>query len=122
MTALTVAERCARIVAEFDEWLAVRVLRDELKYEDLPQLNDAFRDYFADTRTARDSGLAMKIILVDNFDRERPGLSDEVLIAEGVSEHYVEKIVTALDANSLPEDDYAFKAVPNNHKLRKYTA
>jgi len=63
----------------------------------------------------------VKIILVDNFDRERPGLSDDVLIAESVSEHYVEKIVTALNAKSLPDDDYVFIAVPDNHKLRKYT-
>ena len=41
----------------------------------------------------------MKIILADNFDRERPGPSDDVLIAENVSEIYVEKIVTALNAN-----------------------
>lgn len=63
----------------------------------------------------------MKIILVDNFDRERPGLSDEVLIAESVSEHYVETIVTALNAKSAPDDDYAFKAVPDDYRLRKYT-
>lgn len=52
----SVQERCARIIAEFDEWLAVRVLRQELSHEDLPHLNDAFRDYFADTRTARSAG------------------------------------------------------------------
>jgi len=51
-----VGERCARILDEFDEWLAIRVLRLKLAHEDLPQLNDAFRDYFSDTRTARSSG------------------------------------------------------------------
>lgn len=52
---LPVLQRCTRILDEFDEWLAVRVLRLKLTHEDLPQLNDAFRDYFADTRTARSS-------------------------------------------------------------------
>lgn len=46
-------ERCLRILDEFDEWLAVRVLRLKLRSEDLPHLNDAFRDYFADTRMTR---------------------------------------------------------------------
>lgn len=52
---LPIAQRCTRIVDEFDEWLAVRVLRLKLSHEALPQLNDAFRDYFANTRTARSS-------------------------------------------------------------------
>lgn len=64
----------------------------------------------------------MKIICVDNFDRERPGLSDDVLIAESVSEHYAETIVAALNEkfSPTPNDDYFFKAVPDNHTLRKY--
>lgn len=52
---MSVQERCSRILDEFDEWLAVRRLRFKLKHEDLPQLNDAFRDYFADMRTMRGS-------------------------------------------------------------------
>lgn len=48
-----VHERCTRIVDEFDEWLAIHVLRLKLAHEDLPQLNDAFRDYFADTRSQK---------------------------------------------------------------------
>lgn len=56
MKQLSVQERCSHIIAEFDEWLAARVPRNELKHEDLPQLNDAFRDYFAGARTARASG------------------------------------------------------------------
>ena len=64
----------------------------------------------------------MKIICVDNFDRERPGLSDDVLIAESVPEHYVETIVWALNAkfSPNPNDEYHFKAVPDNYTLRKY--
>ncbi len=51
-----VQERCNRIIDEFDEWLAIRVLRLKLQHEDLPQLNDTFRDYFSDTRAARTQG------------------------------------------------------------------
>jgi hypothetical protein len=53
---MSVQDRCARILDDFDEWLAIRRLQFELKHEDLPQLNDAFRDYFAGMRTARGSG------------------------------------------------------------------
>jgi len=64
----------------------------------------------------------VKIIRVDNFDRERLGLSDDVLIAESVSEHYVETMVWALNAKFCPNpnDEYHFKAVPDNYELRKY--
>lgn len=53
---MSVQDRCVRILDEFDEWLAIRRLQFELKYEDLAQLNDAFREYFADMRTAQKSG------------------------------------------------------------------
>lgn len=53
ITVLPVRDRCNRIIDEFDEWLAVHVLRFGFQHEDLPQLNAAFRDYFSDTRTAR---------------------------------------------------------------------
>jgi hypothetical protein len=53
---MSVQDRCVRILDEFDEWLAIRRLQLELKHEDLPQLNEAFRDYFAGMRTARGSG------------------------------------------------------------------
>lgn len=53
---MPVQERCLRILAEFDVWLAARRLQYGLRYEDLPQLNDAFRGYFADTRTVQGSG------------------------------------------------------------------
>jgi hypothetical protein len=52
VAASPVHDRCERIVGEFAEWLAVHVLRYKLKHEDLPQLNDAFRAYFAGTRSA----------------------------------------------------------------------
>jgi hypothetical protein len=48
-----VQERCNCIIDEFDQWLAIHAVRYEFKHTDLPQLNDAFRDYFAGTRTAR---------------------------------------------------------------------
>jgi hypothetical protein len=53
---MSVEDRCARILDEFDEWLAICRLQLELKHEDLSQLNDAFRDYFAGMRTTRESG------------------------------------------------------------------
>jgi hypothetical protein len=53
VAAMPVRERCARIVVAFDEWLSVHVLRYGLKHDDLPQLNDAFRDYFAGARSER---------------------------------------------------------------------
>lgn len=56
VAALPVHERCDRILVEFDEWLALHVLRFQLTHDDLPQLNDAFRDYFAGTRTAQGPG------------------------------------------------------------------
>ena len=51
-----VQTRCKRIIDEFDEWLAVRAIRLQFKHEELPQLNDAFRAYFSDTRTAHTPG------------------------------------------------------------------
>ncbi len=60
---LSVSQRCARIIDEFDEWLAVRVLRLKLASADLPQLNDVFRVYFTDTRTVHSSEGARKTAL-----------------------------------------------------------
>lgn len=42
-----------KIINEFDYWLALQVLNNDLKYEDLPYLNDTFRDYFLHMRTTR---------------------------------------------------------------------
>jgi hypothetical protein len=56
MANMPVQERCLRILDEFDEWLAARRLQYGLRYEDLPQLNAAFRGYFANTRTVQGSG------------------------------------------------------------------
>lgn len=53
---MSLQERCDSILDEFDEWLAIRRLRFQLSYEDLPQLNDAFRDYFSGMRTVRRPG------------------------------------------------------------------
>lgn len=56
VTSMPVQERCLRILAEFDAWLAARRFQYGLTYEDLPQLNDAFRGYFSGTRTVQGSG------------------------------------------------------------------
>ncbi len=56
----------------------------------------------------------MKIIAVDNFDREIR--SDEV-IAENLNDYYA-KLITRLLNAGLPEDsDLFFRAVENDYKL-----
>lgn len=47
--------RCGQIIADFDRWLALQVLNGRLRYDDLPSLNDMFRDYFANMRSAKPS-------------------------------------------------------------------
>lgn len=64
----------------------------------------------------------MKIISVDNFDRERIGTSDDQLIAASVDAHYVDIMVKALN-DRYCADDHAerfFKAVPDDYVLREY--
>lgn len=46
-----IREACSDIIYEFDRWLALQVLNRKLSWSELPHLNDAFREYFADTRT-----------------------------------------------------------------------
>jgi hypothetical protein len=63
----------------------------------------------------------VKIISVDNFDREQLGASDDKLIADHVDAYYVDTIVAAL--NATYSGDHAarfFKAVPDNYVLREY--
>lgn len=45
--------KCVYILNEFDRWLAVQVLHQELSWDELPKLNDMFREYFSDTRTEK---------------------------------------------------------------------
>ena len=53
---LPVQKRVEFVLDEFDEWLAVHVLRLKFQHADLSLLNDAFRDYFAGMRSARSPG------------------------------------------------------------------
>ena len=65
----------------------------------------------------------MKIISVDNFDREQLGVSDDRLVAENVTnEAYAKTMVDALNAKycSTPHDDRFFKIVPDDYKLVRY--
>ena len=64
----------------------------------------------------------MKIISVDNFDREQCGVSDDELIAENVPAFYAEAIVTALNEKfcAFSHSERFFKVVADNCKLRKY--
>ncbi len=57
----------------------------------------------------------MKIICVDNFDRENV---DDTLIAENVSEHFVKVIVEPL--NEKFSGSVYFRAVPDDHKLHVF--
>ena len=64
----------------------------------------------------------MKIISVDNFDREIFGRSDDELIAENVPARYAEEIAAALNEKHCNHDraERFFKVVPDDYKLRIY--
>jgi hypothetical protein len=59
----------------------------------------------------------MKIILVDNFDREN--ISD-VLIAENVDSVYGKKIVDLLNEKESPHSENFFRLVDDDYKLHKF--
>lgn len=60
----------------------------------------------------------MKIIKVDNFDRD--SISD-TLVAENVSEFYAEHIVTLLNEKfSGDRSSDFYKSVEDNHKLYEF--
>jgi hypothetical protein len=59
----------------------------------------------------------MKIIRVDNFDRDN--VSDK-LIAEGISSKDAETIVTGLNAKESEDSPDFYKAVPDDHVLYVY--
>ncbi len=56
----------------------------------------------------------MKIILVDNFNRE--SISD-ILIAENVINHYAIMIVDKMNNDIHEDSPYFYKAVKNEYKL-----
>jgi hypothetical protein len=58
----------------------------------------------------------MKIIGVDNFDRDD---RDEILVAENVPNHFVQDIVEMLNKKYCNSDysPYFYKAVEDSHKL-----
>jgi hypothetical protein len=64
----------------------------------------------------------MKIISVDNFDREQPGVSNDKLIADHVDSYYVDTIVAALNGVycATGNEDRFFKAVSDDYQLRTY--
>jgi hypothetical protein len=59
----------------------------------------------------------MKIICVDNYDRE---YYDDVLIAENVHDYYGEIIVNLLNNREHGDSDDFFKLVPDEYKLFKF--
>lgn len=64
----------------------------------------------------------MKIISVDNFDREQLGVSDDQLIADHVDPYYVDTIVAALNATYCAQEhsERFFRAVADDYQLRTY--
>lgn len=56
----------------------------------------------------------MKIIIVDNYDRE--GVAD-VLVAEKVDPYWGEKMVDTMNYNRTDYDDKYFKLVKDNYDL-----
>lgn len=64
----------------------------------------------------------MKIISVDNFDREQIGTSDDQLIADRVDPRYIDDLVKALNDRYCADDhaDRFFKAVSDDYVLREY--
>jgi hypothetical protein len=64
----------------------------------------------------------MKIIKVDNLDREGPG-HDDVLIAQEVDRFWGSPMVEMLNARAEardPDADDFFKLVPDDYKLREF--
>jgi hypothetical protein len=59
----------------------------------------------------------MKIICVDNFDREH--VSDE-LVCENVNSYYAKTIVATLNAREHKNSANYYKAVPDDHILYVY--
>lgn len=59
----------------------------------------------------------MKVIRVDNFDREILGRSDDELVAEHVPAQYAEVIAAALNEKLCPRenDEYHFKVVSDDY-------
>jgi len=62
----------------------------------------------------------MKIILVDNFNREGPGHND-TLIAEKVNKHFIKKICEFLNLRfgGINSPNY-FRPVENDYKPHKF--
>ena len=59
----------------------------------------------------------MKIICVDNYDRED---HDDDLIAENVGKYYAEYIVRLLNNTEDMDSPNYFKAVEDNYQLKKW--
>lgn len=61
----------------------------------------------------------MKIVRIDNFDREGPGYDDK-LIAENVHEHYGKKIVNLLNNGEHRESSDFYTLQEDEYKLKEF--
>ncbi len=59
----------------------------------------------------------MKIIAIDNFDRE---WKSDFLVAENVSEFYAAQIATALNDKGGDYAEFFYKAVKDDYRLYKW--
>lgn len=62
----------------------------------------------------------MKIILVDNFNRESSSYPD-ILIAENVHQNYMHDIVTFLNSRKSEDGNCYFRIVEDDYKLKDYS-
>lgn len=61
----------------------------------------------------------MKIIAVDNYDRQGPGYDDR-LVAENVSKPMADRIVTLLNGSLNEHSEEFFRAVDDDYKLQEF--
>ncbi len=61
----------------------------------------------------------MRVICVDNFNREGPGYDDKV-ICVAVDLYWANKIADSLNAGVHPDGPYFYKAVADEYKLKEF--
>ena len=62
----------------------------------------------------------MKIISVDNYDRELPGTSNDKLIASGLTEYWSNAISKLINDVQGCDTDRYYRSVPDDYILKTY--